>query len=133
MPVRLPTLSSIVALSIALVACGSTTPGSSDGGSLPAAATCSGAGIQVTEARSVTSLGENVDTTCASVVGFMTWKMGAAGSACVTPSDCTPVCCPCPNGTHHSLTAWCDHGLCATPDEVACVVKGTALGAYCDQ
>jgi hypothetical protein len=79
----------------------------------------------VTEAKSLDSISENVDTTCASVVGYLAWKMGATGSACTSPTDCTPVCVPCPNGTHQSLATWCDHGLCAAPGDVACAIAGT--------
>ena len=83
--------------------------------------------MAATEASSVDSISENVDTTCASVVGYLAWKSGAAGDACTTPLDCSPVCVPCPNGTHHTLASWCDHGVCAAPDDVACMVAGTPL------
>jgi hypothetical protein len=86
---------------------------------------CAGAAETATESDSVASISENVDTTCASVVSYTTWKNGAVGSSCVQPLDCTPVCCPCPNGTHHTLAGWCNHGQCAAPGEVACMVQGT--------
>jgi hypothetical protein len=101
------------------------------GGSLPPAATCAGAPVMATEAKSVDSISENVDQTCASVAGDVPWKMGATGSACTTPNDCSPVCVPCPNGTHHSLATWCDHGTCAAPGDVACMVLGTPGLASC--
>jgi hypothetical protein len=104
----------------------------STGAGLPPAALCTGAPVSTTEKASINSLGENVDLTCASVVGILNWRMGATGSSCTSPLDCTPVCCPCPNGTHHSLTAWCDHGLCAAPEAVACALLGTPVGSYCD-
>jgi hypothetical protein len=86
---------------------------------------CADAPVAATEASSVAEVSENVDTTCASVVDFYTWKMGATGSACSAPLDCTPVCCPCPDGTHHALAGWCDHGQCAAPADVACMIAGT--------
>jgi len=92
---------------------------------VPPSATCSGAPQASTEARSVDSISENVDSTCASVAGYLPWKNGATGSACTDPGDCTPVCVPCPNGTHHALSSWCNHGVCAGPEDVACVVAGT--------
>jgi hypothetical protein len=97
-----------------------------DGG-LPPAAMCTSTPVTATEANSVASLGENIDTTCASVVGIFAWKMHATGSACTSPLDCSPVCCPCPNGTQHTLAAWCDHGQCATGDRVSCMVLGSPL------
>src|SRR4029079_17015754 len=108
-----------------MVACGST------GGKppLPSAAMCTGPDQTATEANSVASVSENVDTTCASVVGFEHWKMGATGSACTDPLDCSPACCPCPNGTHHTLAAWCNQGQCAAPADVACMIEGTPLAS----
>jgi hypothetical protein len=119
---------------VAVVACGKTNgllPPPDDGGggaggaTLPAAATCTGPPVADTEAKAVDSISEDVDGTCASVAGFLPWKAGLPGSACSTPTDCAPVCVPCPNGTHHSLASWCSHGQCAGPDAVACVILGT--------
>jgi hypothetical protein len=97
----------------------------------PPAATCTGGPTTVTESRSIDSISENVDGTCASVVGFVMWKMGATGSSCSDPSDCTPVCCPCPNGTHHSLATWCNHGTCAAGTDACCAILGTSGLASC--
>jgi hypothetical protein len=83
--------------------------------------------MTATEANSVDSVGENVDTTCASVVGYLPWRSGAAGDACMSPTDCAPVCVPCPNGTKHTLASWCNHGVCAAPGDVACMVAGSPL------
>jgi hypothetical protein len=102
-------------------ACGS----SSSTTTLPATPTCTGSAETATEVDSVDSLSENVDLTCASVVNDMAWKNGATGSSCTQPADCTPVCCPCPNGTHHTLASWCNQGQCAAPGDVACMVNGT--------
>jgi hypothetical protein len=107
------------------------TAGSSNG--VPPSATCTAGPVMSTEARSIDSIGENVDTTCVSVVGFLPWKMAATGATCTTPTDCSPVCVACPNGTHHALASWCNHGKCASPEAVSCVVLGTPLGAYCDR
>jgi hypothetical protein len=96
---------------------------------LPPAALCTGAAETATEANSVASISENVDTTCASVVGSEHWKMGATGSPCTGPLDCTPVCCPCPNGTHHTLATWCNQGQCAAAADVACMIEGTPLAS----
>jgi hypothetical protein len=97
-----------------------------DGGSvLPPAATCTGAPLVDAEAMSADSISENVDATCASVAGYLPWKMLATGAACVSPNDCSPVCVPCPNGTHHTLASWCNHGQCAAPGDVACMIEGT--------
>ena len=96
---------------------------------LPPAAMCADSPVSATAPSSVASISENVDTTCAAVVGFETWGMAATGSTCANPLDCTPVCCPCPNGTHHTLAAWCDQGHCAAPADVACMVAGTNLSA----
>src|SRR5215470_17856498 len=109
--------------SLSFVACGS----SGSKATLPPTATCVDSPVSATEPNSVTSISENVDTTCASVVGFEPWKMGATGSACTDPLDCTPVCVPCPNGTHHTLATWCDQGHCASPADVACMIAGTPL------
>jgi hypothetical protein len=92
---------------------------------VPPAATCTGAPEMPTEANSVDSISENVDATCAAVAGYLPWKSGATGSACTDPVDCSPVCVPCPNGTHHTLASWCNHGACAAPGDVACMVAGT--------
>jgi hypothetical protein len=108
------------------LACGSN---GADKRALPLAATCTGPAEMATEANSVASISENVDATCASVQGFETWKMGATGSACTDPLDCTPVCCPCPNGTHHTLAAWCNQGQCAAAADVACMIAGTTLNS----
>jgi hypothetical protein len=101
------------------------------GGANPPSATCTGAPIMNTEAKSADSISENVDTTCASVAGTLPWKMGTMGSACATPTDCSPVCVPCPNGTHHTLASWCSHGQCAAPGDVACMIQGTPGFASC--
>jgi hypothetical protein len=98
---------------------------------LPVPAMCTGSAETATEVNSVASISENVDTTCASVVSDMAWNNGAIGSACTQPLDCTPVCCPCPNGTHHTLAAWCNQGHCAAPGDVACMIEGTADLAAC--
>jgi hypothetical protein len=92
---------------------------------MPVAATCTGAAITVTESNSLDSIGENVDATCDSVSGFLAWKMGATGSACTNPIDCTPACVPCPSGARHTLAGWCNHGVCAGPADVACAIAGT--------
>jgi uncharacterized protein DUF1566 len=97
------------------------------GTTAPPAATCTSTPVAATEANSVDSLGEDVDATCASVAGILDWRMKAAGSSCTSPLDCSPVCSPCPNGSQHALTAWCDHGQCATADRVSCMVLGTPL------
>ena len=93
----------------------------------PPAAVCTSTPVAATEANSVDSLGEDVDATCASVAGILNWKLEPAGSNCTSPLDCSPVCSPCPNGKQHALTAWCDHGQCATADRVSCMVLGTPL------
>jgi hypothetical protein len=103
-----------------LAACGSNTDTA-----LPSTVTCAGSAQTATEADSVASISEDVDNTCASVVSYTTWKNGASGSVCTQPLDCTPVCCPCPNGTHHTLAAWCNEGHCAAPGDVACMIEGT--------
>src|SRR5262245_28323893 len=99
-------LMGVMVVGTLIAACGSDKKGVTP----PPAAMCTGAPQTATEANSVASISENVDTTCVSVVGFETWKMGATGSACTDPLDCTPVCVPCPNGTHHTLASWCDYG-----------------------
>jgi hypothetical protein len=98
-----------------------------EGGAVPPAATCTGTPVMATEANSVDSIGENVDTTCAAAVGVLPWKTGAAGDACAAPTDCAPVCVPCPSVAQHTLASWCDHGVCATTGAVACMVAGTPL------
>jgi hypothetical protein len=96
---------------------------------VPPAATCTGAPEMATEDKSVDSISENVDSTCARVAGYLPWKMGAAGSPCTDPVDCSPVCVPCPNGTHYTLASWCNHGTCAAAGDVACMVQGTTLAS----
>lgn len=98
-----------------------------DDGGVPPAATCSGSPETATGAKSVDSISEDVDTTCASVAGYLSWKMGATGSVCTDPVDCSPVCVPCPDGSHHTLASWCNGGTCAAPGDVACMVLGTPL------
>jgi len=100
-------------------------PGDGGDAALPPAATCTGAPVAATESQSIDSISENVDSTCASVVGYLPWKTFVAGDACTTPTDCSPVCVPCPNGTYHTLASWCDHGKCAAAGDVACVIAGT--------
>ncbi|HVX94129.1 MAG TPA: hypothetical protein VHK47_04375 [Polyangia bacterium] len=100
---------------------------------LPPAATCTGQVLTATENSSVDSISENVDSTCVSVVDFLDWKYAATGAACKTPLDCTPVCVPCPNGTHHTLASWCNEGICAAPNVVACMVAGTPGLARCSK
>jgi hypothetical protein len=99
----------------------------------PLAATCTGQVLTATENSSVDSISENVDKTCVSVVDAVNWQYAVTGAACKTPADCTPVCVPCPNGTHHSLASWCNHGKCAAPAEVACMVAGTPGLASCSK
>lgn len=106
-------------------------PADGSASGLPPAASCTATPVAVTEAKSLDSISENVDATCAAVVGFVDWKMNATGAACATPTDCSPVCVPCPNGTHHSFATWCNHGLCAAPADVACAVAGTSGLAGC--
>jgi len=93
--------------------------------SVPPSATCTGTPVSATGMDTVDSISENVDTTCASVVGYLSWKNGATGSSCTDPVDCTPVCVPCPNGTHHTFATWCNQGQCAAPADVACMIAGT--------
>jgi hypothetical protein len=116
---------------LAVAACSSGSSTTVPDAALPAAAMCTSASETATGTGTVASLSENVDATCASIVGYTTWKNGATGSACTGPLDCTPVCCPCPNGTHHTLAAWCDQGQCAAPADVACMVNGTPGLAAC--
>jgi hypothetical protein len=92
---------------------------------------CADSPVSATEPNSVASISENVDTTCVAVIGSEPWKDFAAGSPCTDPLDCTPVCVPCPNGTHHTLATWCDQGHCAAPADVACMVAGTPGLAAC--
>jgi hypothetical protein len=126
-----------VFVALAAASCGKTNglspanDGGDAGNALPPAATCMGMPILDMEAKSVDSISENVDSTCASVMAYLPWKMGAAGSACATPTDCAPVCVPCPNGTHHTLASWCSHGQCAAPGDVACMIQGTPGFASC--
>ena len=101
--------------------------GTSSGGPLPPAATCDATPVSATAPNSVTSISENVDSTCASVVGKAPWKAGAPGAPCADGLDCAPVCVPCKNGTHHTLATWCNNGVCETPGHVACMVLGTTL------
>lgn len=98
---------------------------------LPLSASCNGMPIADMQARSADSIGENVDSTCASVAHDLQWKMQPTGSTCTDPIDCTPVCCICANGTHHALTTWCNEGKCAAPETVCCMVLGTTLGTAC--
>jgi hypothetical protein len=100
-------------------------------GGLPAASCTSGDAVSATEPDSVDSISENVDTTCAAVATYLPWKMGAVGSACTDPIDCSPVCCPCPNGTHYTAATWCNDGLCAEPTAVACMVLVTGSLGGC--
>jgi hypothetical protein len=119
---------------LGVVSCGKTNgllPPPDGAAGVPPAATCTGTPVAATEAQSVDSVSEDVDATCESVAGFIDWKMGATGSACTGPSDCAPVCVPCPNGTHHSLASWCNHGDCAAPADVACMIAGTPSLASC--
>jgi hypothetical protein len=94
---------------------------------LPPAATCTGTPVAATAANPIDSVGEDLDATCAAAVGFLDWKMGATGSPCTAPSDCSPVCVLCPTGPNHTLAAWCDGGHCAAPSDIACAVAGTPL------
>jgi hypothetical protein len=97
----------------------------------PLAATCTGQVLTAMENNSVDSISENVDSTCVSVVNYLDWKYAATGAPCKTPLDCTPVCVPCPNGTHHTLATWCNNKTCAAPGDVACMVAGTPGLARC--
>jgi len=113
--------------SIAAIGCGGRGVAGTSLGPLPAAAMCAATPVAATEVNSVASAGETNDTTCASVVHVLTWKRAAAKAACASPLDCTPACVACPDGKHHALAAWCDHGSCATADDVACMVAGSSL------
>jgi hypothetical protein len=115
-----------------MAGCGKTNgllPPAGDGGdaALPPAATCTGPALQATETNSVISVSEVVDITCASVVGYAEWRSGAGGAACASPLDCAPTCVPCPTGSRHTLASWCNHGVCASSDDVACAILGTPL------
>jgi hypothetical protein len=101
-----------------------------DGSSVDAATsivTCSSGPIQVTESGSLSSIGENVSSTCAVVENYSAWKTGAPGTACSNPLDCAPVCCQCSDGSHFAFSTWCDHGVCAPPERVCCGVVGSNL------
>jgi hypothetical protein len=117
-------------LLLAVLGCGKSN-GLLPAGETPLAATCTGQVLTATQPGSVDSVSENVDSTCSSVVGAVAWRNAATGSICKTPADCTPVCVPCPNGTHHTLASWCNKGFCAAPDVVACMVAGTPGLASC--
>jgi hypothetical protein len=106
---------------------GCSSSGSGSSGPLPPAATCNAAPVAATAQNSVTSISENVDSTCESVVGTAPWKTGAPGAPCTDPLDCAPVCVICKSGTHHTLATWCNDGVCETPEHVACMVLGTTL------
>jgi hypothetical protein len=85
--------------------------------------------VTPTQNGAIDAVGENLDTTCGSVAGDLPWKMGATGSPCMQPIDCSPACCPCSNGSYRVLASFCDHGACAAPDTVCCVVLGSTLKA----
>lgn len=93
----------------------------------PPSAVCASGPVTVTEPSSVTSISENFDETCVSVVGTLPWKMGAPGSPCTNPLDCSPVCCVCPGAQRHTFTTWCDQGACASNEAACCMVLGTNL------
>ena len=118
---------SLVVGGVASLSFGGGCSSSSSGGPLPPAATCDATPVAATAPNSVTSISENVDSTCESVVGKAPWKAGAPGAQCTNGLDCAPVCVPCKSGTHHTLATWCNNGLCETPGRVACMVLGTAL------
>jgi hypothetical protein len=124
----------------AVTACGSGGLGAGEAGAptsidagVPPSSVCRSGPVTATETHSVDSIGENVDTTCASVAGKLAWKGGPPGSSCTDPIDCAPVCCACPTSAYHTFATWCDHGRCAAPESVCCMVLGTALGASCGQ
>lgn len=77
-----------------------------DGSSIDAATyvvTCSSGPIQVTESGSLSSIGENVSSTCTVVENYAPWKTGAPGTACSDPLDCAPVCCQCSNASYRTF------------------------------
>jgi hypothetical protein len=96
---------------------------------LPPSATCSTGPVTDTTGTSIDAAGENLDTTCGSLIGSIAWKMGAAGSPCKQPIDCSPACCACSNASFHVLASYCDHGTCAAPEGICCAVLGTAVKA----
>jgi hypothetical protein len=99
-----------------------------DSSAAPVAARCTGAPVIETDAKAVIGISANADMTCESVDRFFPRNgEGLAGESC----GCRPDCAPCPNGTSYALVAWCNHGKCAAPGDVACMVAGTPALAGC--
>ena len=42
------------------------------------------------------------------------------GDACKLDSECTPVCCGCPNGSKSAQVAWCNMGKCVVGAQACC-------------
>jgi hypothetical protein len=52
-----------------------------------------------------------------------------SGDACTQDSECTPVCCACPNSGKTASVAWCSQGKCVVGAEVCCAfVAGDGFG-----
>jgi len=81
--------------------------------------------VQVTAPNSLASA--SVTGACEGATTLVNWSNGAAGSACTDARQCAPTCCYCPTEGRSALTSWCDHGRCATANDVCCAVAGTPL------
>jgi hypothetical protein len=99
---------------------------SSGSGSIPSAS-CNASAVNATGHDTVDSLFGDVGSTCGWGTGDVTFGMAAAGDACTSPTDCSPVCCPCRNGAYHSIATWCNAGTCASPEETCCMILGSGV------
>jgi hypothetical protein len=45
------------------------------------------------------------------------------GDACQSNSECAPTCCACATGSNSAEVAWCNSGLCASPNDTCCVFQ----------
>ena len=88
---------------------------------------CTADPVTVVEPGSIDSIGDTLANGCAEDTGFVAWKSAAVGASCQSPTDCAPVCCQCGTAGREALTSWCDHGMCATAEQVCCALLGTSL------
>jgi len=121
-------LSAVLASAGAMSCSSESTPTNSHPTQGPA---CTGSPISVTEMDAVDSAGDTLNNICLLDGESVSWKTGAPGTGCQGPADCAPVCCQCAAAGHEALTSWCDHGTCATAEQVCCALLGTTLHS-CD-
>lgn len=86
---------------------------------------CPGAPIDVPQPTSLASASRA--GACEGATALVQWGDRAQGAACTAATQCQPTCCQCGAKDQSALISWCNHGRCATPNEVCCALAGTPL------